>query len=369
MAFRLLVPEGVSPWIYALLSAGLIWFGATLFLLASAFRTSLKWGFLSLLVPFGILVFTIKYWRVAGTCFLVVAAGYLAFVAIFVTHLDAIVPYLPPPFAPLVAALRLPAAPDMSPAAEPPAKAAASAQAEVQLNQRDELLAREAAYNQHFAAVDATYAQLTAARAKLKGGGPALTAFNARVAQYQQSLTRVQAEKTAYDALQRTVSAADAADKAARQKVAGLGFPTSPGFTPTTNGAAPASADTPATRADLDAAVARIRAIVNQVPPVVTKPKDAESWHSGFHPGATKPDFDHTDIVSGREAYPGPYMSMDGVPGVFYLSAQCEFNSQTKFFYTNRQLPKKKLSDAEYQELVRLYRFVGKCQRDLNVSL
>ena len=52
---------------------------------------------------------------------------------------------------------------------------------------------------------------------------------------------------------------------------------------------------------------------------------------------------------------------------MFYHGPDCEFNSQTKFFYTNRELPKKRLTEAEYQELVRLYRFLGKCQRDLNV--
>ena len=98
-------------------------------------------------------------------------------------------------------------------------------------------------------------------------------------------------------------------------------------------------------------------------------PPPAESWNYGFHPGATKPDFDKTDIVSGRQPYDVAYIQMEGNPNVFYRGADCEFNSQTKFFYTHRELPKKRLTDAEYQELVRLYRFLGKCQRDLGVTL
>ena len=56
----------MSPWLYALLATELIWIGAVLFLLVSAFRVSLKWGLISFFVPFGILVFTVKYWSVAG---------------------------------------------------------------------------------------------------------------------------------------------------------------------------------------------------------------------------------------------------------------------------------------------------------------
>ena len=341
----------------------------------AAFRVSPKWGLLSLFVPFGALVFAVKYWSEAGPRFLLTLAGYFAFVGILLTHLEVVSAALPPPFAPLLAALHSPFPSSTPPPSEKEQKALAAAQAEVQLDQRDELLEREAAYNKHFAEVNATYAQLNAARARLpKGNAAALAAFNVRVARYQQSLAGVQAEKAAYDALQRTVDAVDAANKAARQRVAGVGSTSTFGFLPTaaasTAGrAAPASANTPVTRADLDAAVARIRAIVNQVPPVVTKPDSAESWKSGFHPGALKPDFDHADLFSTRETLPGPYMDMEGAPGVFYLSDQCEFNPQTKFFYANRQLPKKKLTDAEYQELVRLYRFVGRCQHDLNVSL
>ncbi len=349
----------MSPWIYALLGTELIWIVAVFFLLVAAFRVSLKWGLISFFVPFGILVFTIKYWHVAGTRFLVSLGSYLAFLTIFATHLDVIMPILPPQFAQVAAAFNLPSSSDPPPVMDKQQRAAAAAAAEAQLAQHDELLEREAAYRQHAAELNATFAQLTAARAKLKGGGPALAAYNAKVAKYQASLARLQTEKAGYDALQHTVSAADAAANAATRTVANVG----------SNAAVGAPGNTPATRAEMDAAVARIRAIVNQVPSTVTKPANETGWIEGFHPGATKPDFDHTDIVSGRKPYTVAYIQMEGAPNVFYRGADCEFNSETKFFYTNRELPKKKLSDSEYQELVRLYRFVGKCQRDLGVIL
>lgn len=60
---------------------------------------------------------------------------------------------------------------------------------------------------------------------------------------------------------------------------------------------------------------------------------------------------------------------MTGAPGVYYRGVDCEFNSQTKWFYTSRVLPKKRLTDAEIQEVIRLYRFLGRCQRELGVVL
>ena len=50
---------------------------------------------------------------------------------------------------------------------------------------------------------------------------------------------------------------------------------------------------------------------------------------------------------------------MDEAPGVFYQSGDCEFNPQLKCFYTSRNVPKKRLTNAEYQELTRLLRQLG----------
>jgi hypothetical protein len=42
-----------------------------------------------------------------------------------------------------------------------------------------------------------------------------------------------------------------------------------------------------------------------------------------------------------------------------------EFNAQTKYFYTDRSLPKKKLTEAEMEEINQLYRIIGHCNDQL----
>jgi len=52
-------------------------------------------------------------------------------------------------------------------------------------------------------------------------------------------------------------------------------------------------------------------------------------------------------------------------PGVVFLGAELEFNAMTKVFYTNRALPKPKLTETEMLELNRLYRVIGRCEREI----
>ncbi len=44
---------------------------------------------------------------------------------------------------------------------------------------------------------------------------------------------------------------------------------------------------------------------------------------------------------------------------------QVEFNAATKFFYVDRSLPKKRLTEEEMLEVNRLYRVIGSCQARL----
>jgi hypothetical protein len=115
----------------------------------------------------------------------------------------------------------------------------------------------------------------------------------------------------------------------------------------------------------------RVEAIVNQ--PVRAYVK-APGYHIGlsspgwFHPGAIKPDFDTVDV---RQSQQFPYnkyqyMTSDLNSGVMFLSRDLEFNSMTKYFYTNRSLPKHRLTEAEMLEINRLYRIIGHCQDELN---
>ena len=243
------------------------------------------------------------------------------------------------------------------------------------------------------------------ARAKLKKGSPQVAAFNARAAKYQEGIRALAAEQAQLAALDhpaavvpasaqaapatgdpreaeanaalaqlRAMSArgdyaafadtlkkclADYRQTAAFPQIAATARGTLANATPDRLAAAIQAQGT-AARRELEAAMGRVRGIVNQTPPTVPRPPlGAESYHYGFHPGALTPDFAHADLYSTRELWKGDYVNMDTAPGVFYRSADCEFNPQTKFFYTNRDVPKKKLTDAEIAEVVRLYRAIA----------
>jgi hypothetical protein len=52
---------------------------------------------------------------------------------------------------------------------------------------------------------------------------------------------------------------------------------------------------------------------------------------------------------------------------VAFPGDQVEFNSQLKFFYADRNVPKKKLTEAEMIEINRLYRIIGHCEEQLSL--
>ena len=87
-----------------------------------------------------------------------------------------------------------------------------------------------------------------------------------------------------------------------------------------------------------------------------------------FHEGATKPDFNNVDVRRTREtSYDGKeYVTSDLNPGVVFHGDELEFNSMTKYFYTDRTVPKKKLTEAEMLEINRLYRIIGRCEQELS---
>lgn len=124
-------------------------------------------------------------------------------------------------------------------------------------------------------------------------------------------------------------------------------------------------------QAQMDAAMARVRQIVNQ--PVTelrrTQGMDVETFGPGgwFHPGATKPLFLTVDVRKTQE-FPYSrfqYVTSDLNPGVVFLGSELEFNPMTKYFYTDRSVPKKKLTEAEMLEINQLYREIGRCEHEL----
>lgn len=114
----------------------------------------------------------------------------------------------------------------------------------------------------------------------------------------------------------------------------------------------------------------RVLAIVNQ--PVAAYRKTSEYQVSvyspgWFHPGAETPDFNTVDVRKSQQLiYTSEYVSSDLNPGMMFMGRDLEFNAMTKLFYTNRSLPKHKLSEAEMLEINQLYRVIGHCRDEIN---
>jgi hypothetical protein len=114
----------------------------------------------------------------------------------------------------------------------------------------------------------------------------------------------------------------------------------------------------------------QVRTIVNQpvqalrLSPGMRYSNAPEGW---FHEGATKPEFNTVDVRQ-TQTFPyekQPYITSPLNPGVVFLGPQLEFNSMTKYFYTNYALPKKRLTETEMVEINRLYRIIGRCEKEL----
>lgn len=117
-------------------------------------------------------------------------------------------------------------------------------------------------------------------------------------------------------------------------------------------------------------AYSRVLQIVNQPVKAYARNPDTEvsvykpGW---FHPGAIKPDFNTVDVRKSQELtyLKHPYVSSDLNPGICFLGKDLEFNSMTKYFYTNRSLPKHKLTEPEMLEINQLYRVIGRCEGEI----
>jgi len=121
---------------------------------------------------------------------------------------------------------------------------------------------------------------------------------------------------------------------------------------------------------EMDKAIAQVQKIVNQPvtayarQPGMEVPTTEGGW---FHPGADKPDFNNVDVRTTQE-FPYAkceYITSDLNPGVMFRGRDLEFNHNTKYFITDRSVPKKKLTEAEMLEINRLYRIIGHCEQQL----
>lgn len=131
-------------------------------------------------------------------------------------------------------------------------------------------------------------------------------------------------------------------------------------------------AQTNSLQAELAAATTQVEKIINQ--PVTAHMRTASmqvgTYPGWFHPGATKPAFDTVDVRTTQETPYDKfaYVCSDTNPRMVFVGRELEFNSMTKYFYKDRTVPKKKLTEAEMVEVNRLYRIIGRCQRQLAQS-
>jgi hypothetical protein len=123
--------------------------------------------------------------------------------------------------------------------------------------------------------------------------------------------------------------------------------------------------------AEMNNAISQVKEIVNQPVTVVPRTPDMQvsTYRPGwFHPGAEKPDFNTVDIRATQTfTYDqDEYVTSDLNPGVAFIGNELEFNPMTKYFYTDRSVPKKKLTEDEMLEINQLYRVIGKCEQQLD---
>jgi len=126
----------------------------------------------------------------------------------------------------------------------------------------------------------------------------------------------------------------------------------------------PVSKDVSDARNELADAISKVNIIVNQ--PVQSFPLDSTVQPAvfpiWFHPGAVIPDFPRVEIQRTRDTslYETlPWISSPLCPGLMFRGTDVEFNSMTKLFYKDRNLPKRKLTDDEMNRVNILYRKIG----------
>ena len=136
-------------------------------------------------------------------------------------------------------------------------------------------------------------------------------------------------------------------------------------------GAASTEEQISAIKAQRNEAVFAVQHIVNQPVTHLKRTPDMHVWVSSpgwFHDGAFTPGFDRVDIRTTQELlYENhQYVTSDLNPGEVFLGAELEFNSMTKYFYTDRSVPKKRLTEAEMLQINALYRVIGHCDAELD---
>jgi hypothetical protein len=125
-----------------------------------------------------------------------------------------------------------------------------------------------------------------------------------------------------------------------------------------------------ALKRQLNFACWRVQDIVDQ--PVVALPRTSDmavtTYPFWFPDGAAIPDFENVDVRTTQDLQydKHPYVTSDLNPGVVFAGPELEFNSNIKYFYTDRSLPKKKLTGPEMLEINQIYREIASLQRQID---
>jgi len=139
----------------------------------------------------------------------------------------------------------------------------------------------------------------------------------------------------------------------------------------------PSPPQTPAQRLasaarELREAIARVQFIINQPAPMGMRTPQMRVWEyaTWFDAGSVKPDFGKVDVHKTQET---PYDAEDYVclksrPELVWAGRDLEFNPMLKFFYVDRSVPKKRLTNEEMTEINLLYRSIGRLEKELNQS-
>ncbi len=401
---------------FLLLAALGVFLISLLFFWVSAFRVNVWWGLGVIFVPFLNLAFAIVHWREGGKRFLATIFSAMALGGILGAEVAANPAVKNAFWQGFESGMAKHGS--FSGGAPPPQKQLTLHELS-NLPEHDDLTlrhvsdpcaAQRAAIVKRAAELNALYTELNKSRAKLKKGSPEVAAFNVKAAKYSEGLAALAAEQAQLAALDHPAAAsaalaktapgpaadpketeanaalaqlrvmaaqsdygafaetlkkclADYRQTAAFPQIAATARAILANATPDKL-AGTIQAQGTAVATERETAMEKVRLIVNQTPPVAPMPpRSAEIYHYGYHPGALTPDYAHADLYSTRELWKGEYVCMDTVPNVYYRSADCEFNPQTKFFFTSRDLPKKKLTDAEIAEVVRLYRIIATDER------
>jgi hypothetical protein len=119
----------------------------------------------------------------------------------------------------------------------------------------------------------------------------------------------------------------------------------------------------------MNQAIKKVQYLVNDpVTPIRRAPgmrvSTCPTW---FHEGATKPDFNTVEIQKTQDLSYGKseYVALESDKNFLYPGKQLEFNPMTKYFYIDRSVPKKKLSESEMAAINQLYRVIGRCEKEL----